>query len=100
VLEVSSGEFDAVHTNKFQAPKIFSQQLWNKAGPTVDSMMIQLTMIKENFDVEEAGIPFGWMGVSKELCVFLDKGRKGYQSSTHIHQQYASGDVSIESHRS
>jgi hypothetical protein len=28
-LEVSSGEFDAVHANKFQSPENFKQQLWN-----------------------------------------------------------------------
>jgi hypothetical protein len=47
-LEVSSGEFDVVHANKFQMPENFKQQLWNKAGPTVDSMMIQLNLIKGN----------------------------------------------------
>jgi hypothetical protein len=45
--EVSSGEFDVVHANKFQMPENFKQQLWNKSGPTVDSMMIQLTLIKK-----------------------------------------------------
>jgi hypothetical protein len=70
---VSSGEFDAVHANKFQTPENFKQQLWNDAGPTVDSIMIQLTMIKENLEDDETGMPFKWMGVSKELRAFLDK---------------------------
>jgi len=70
---VSSGEFDAVHANKFQTPDNFKQQLWNEAGPSVDSMVIQLTMIKENLEDEEAGMPFQWMGVSKELCTFLNE---------------------------
>jgi hypothetical protein len=47
-LEVSLGKFDAVHANKFQALENIRQQLWNKAGPTVDSMMVQLAMIKQN----------------------------------------------------
>ena len=72
-LEVSSGEFDAVHANKFQTPENFKQQLWNDAGPTVDSMLIQLTMIKENLEDDEAGMPFEWMGVSKELRTFLEE---------------------------
>jgi hypothetical protein len=71
-LEVSSGEFDAVHANKFQTPDNFKQQLWNDAGPTVDSMLIQLAMLKENLEDEEAGMPFEGMGVSKELRAFLD----------------------------
>ena len=45
-LEVSSGELNVVHANKFQAPDNFRQQLWNE-GPTVDSMMVQLTMIRQ-----------------------------------------------------
>jgi hypothetical protein len=72
-LEVSLGKFDAVHANKFQTPDNFKQQLWNNAGPTVDSMMVQLIMIKDNLEDDEAGMPFEWMHVSKELCAFLDK---------------------------
>jgi hypothetical protein len=72
-LEVSSGEFDVAHANKYQTPHNFKQQLWNDAGPTVDSMLIQLTMIKENLEDDEAGMPFEWMGVSKELRTFLEE---------------------------
>jgi hypothetical protein len=36
-------------------------------------MMIQLTSIKENLEHNEAGMPFEWMGVSKELHLFLDE---------------------------
>ncbi len=70
---MSSGIFDAVHANKYQTPDNFKQQLWNNAGPTIDSMMVQLTMIKDNLEDNEAGMPFEWMGVSKELRTFLDK---------------------------
>ncbi len=35
-------------------------------------MLIQLTMLKENLEDEEAGMPFEGMGVSKELRAFLD----------------------------
>ena len=72
-LEVSSGKFDAVHANKFQTWDNFKQQLRNDAGPTVDSMMVQLIMIKDNLEDDKAGMPFEWMGVSKELRTFLDK---------------------------
>jgi hypothetical protein len=57
-LKVSSGELDAVHANKFQMPENFKQQLWNKTGPTVDSMMIQLNLITGNLEDNEAGMPF------------------------------------------
>jgi hypothetical protein len=39
-LAVSLGELNAVHANKFQAPDNFRQQLWNDAGPMIDSMMV------------------------------------------------------------
>ncbi len=67
------GKFDAVHANKFQTPVNFKQQLWNDADPTVDSMMVQLTMIKDNLEDDKAGLPFEWTRVSKELHAFLDK---------------------------
>ena len=70
-LEVLSGEFDAVHANKYQNPDNFRQQLWNNAGPTVDSMMIQLSMINDNLADDEAGISLEWMGISKELRGFF-----------------------------
>ncbi len=72
-IEVSLGGFDAVHANKFQMPKKFKQQLWNEAGPTVNSMMIQLNLIKGNLEDNKAGMPFEWVGVSEELRLFLDK---------------------------
>ena len=84
-LEVSSGEFDAVHANKFQVPKNLRQQLWNKAGPTIDSMMVQLTMIKDNLEDDEAGLPFEWMGVSTELRTFLDNDVEDGISTQLIH---------------
>jgi hypothetical protein len=36
-------------------------------------MVIQLTMIKDNLEDDEAGLPIEWMGVSKELRTFLDE---------------------------
>ncbi len=70
---MSSGEFNALHANKFQNPVNFRQQLWNNAGPTVDSMMVQLTMINNNLVDDEAGLQIEWMGVSKELRTFLEE---------------------------
>jgi hypothetical protein len=70
-LEVSSGELDAVHANKLQMPENFKQQPWNEAGPTVNNMMIQLNLIKGNLKDNKAGMPFEWVGVSKELRLLL-----------------------------
>jgi hypothetical protein len=71
-LEVSSGELEAVHANRFHCPVSFKQQLWNDAGPTVDSMVVQLSLIKDNLRDDEAGLQIEWMGVSKYLRAFLE----------------------------
>ena len=39
----------------------------------IDSMMVQLTIIKDNLEDSKAGLPFEWIGVSTELRLFLDK---------------------------
>jgi hypothetical protein len=80
-----------VHADKFQMPVSFKQQLWNKAGSTIDSMMIQLTLITENLGHYEAEIPFKWLGVSKELHLFLDeeKGKRISDQITYINDMLA-----------
>ncbi len=75
--EISLGGFDAIHANKYQKLTNFRQQLWNNAGPTINSMMVQLTLIKDNLEGNETGMPFEWLGVSEELCLFLEKEVKG-----------------------
>jgi hypothetical protein len=72
-------------------PENFKQQLWNKAGPTVDSMMIQLNLIKENLEENKAGMPLKWADVSKELCLFLDKeaGEEIHDQITYINEMLA-----------
>jgi hypothetical protein len=75
--EVSLGEFDAIHANKYQELTSLYQQLWNNVGPPINSMMVQLTLIKDSLEDDEAGMPFEWLGASKELCLFLDKEAKG-----------------------
>jgi hypothetical protein len=42
-LEVSSGEFDTAHGQKYVEPQNFLQALWNEAGPAVRSMKKCLT---------------------------------------------------------
>ena len=79
-LEVSSGELEAVHANRFHRPDSFKQQLWNDAGPTVDSMVVQLSLIKDNLRDDEAGLQIEWMGVSKDLRAFLE-GEAGHDPS-------------------
>ncbi len=44
--EVSSGIFDAAYRQKYEEPTNFLQSLWNVAGPSVASMLMQLDLIK------------------------------------------------------
>ncbi len=48
-------------------------------------MMVQLTMIKDNLEDNESGLPFEWMGVSMELRTFLDKEVRDGISAQFIH---------------
>ena len=63
-------------------------------------MMVQLTMIKDNLEDDKAGMPFEWMGVSKELHIFLDEEVGSGISDQLIYINDMSRDVSNESHRS
>jgi hypothetical protein len=56
ILEVSLGEFEAAHSQKYQYPESFLQALWNKAGPVVGSMKIMLKLMKTEFKGELAGL--------------------------------------------
>jgi hypothetical protein len=55
-LEVSSGEFEAAHGQKYEEPANFLQALWNEAGLTVGSMKIMLKMLRTKFEGELAGL--------------------------------------------
>ena len=56
-LEVASGVFEASYTNTFEEPDSFKELLWNIAGPSVGSMSIFLDLLKDELEVEEAGLP-------------------------------------------
>jgi hypothetical protein len=55
--EVSSGVFDKIHSNQFEEPDTFKQQLWNVAGPSPGSILICLNFLKDNLEADEAGLP-------------------------------------------
>jgi hypothetical protein len=56
-LEVSSGVFDAIHSNQFKEPNTFKQLLWNIAGPSPCSIIICLNLLKDNLEADKAGLP-------------------------------------------
>jgi hypothetical protein len=51
-LEVSSGVFDAVHSNKFEVPDNFKQHTWNEAGQSPGSMIILLGLLKDELEAD------------------------------------------------
>ncbi len=73
VLEVSSGEFEAAHSQKYQNPESFLQALWNKAGPVVGSMKIMLKLMKTEFKEEVAGLTADSSNIPQTLIDFLIK---------------------------
>ncbi len=72
-MEVSSGEFEAAHSQKYQNLESFLQALWNKAGPVVKSMKIMLELMKTEFKGEVAGLTADSSNVPQTLIDFLIK---------------------------
>ncbi len=79
--EVSSGFFDATHSNKFKEPDNFKQLLWNIAGPFPGSMIIFLDLLEDDLESDQAGLPADFDKIPLKLIEFmvLDAGedRKG-----------------------
>ncbi len=70
-LEVSSGVFDAAHSNKFEEPKNFKQLLWNLAGPSPGSMIILLDLLKDDLEADQAGLPANFDKIPLKLLEFM-----------------------------
>jgi hypothetical protein len=73
VLEVSLGEFEAAHSQKYQHPEIFLQALWKEAGPAFGSMKIMLKLMKPEFEGEVAGLTADSSNVPQTLIDLLIK---------------------------
>jgi hypothetical protein len=71
LLEVSSGLFDTVHSNKFKVPDKFKKFIWNKAGPSPGSMIILLGLLKDELEADQAGLPAKFNRVPVKLLEFL-----------------------------
>jgi hypothetical protein len=70
-LEVSSGVFDAVHSNKSKEPDDFKKLIWNKAGPSPRNMIILLGLLKDELEADQAGLPAKFNRVPTKLLEFL-----------------------------
>jgi hypothetical protein len=88
VLEVSLGELEAAHSQKYQNPESFLQALWNKAGPVVGSMKIMLKLIKTEYKGEVAGLTADSSNVPQTHIDFLIKeaGKDPYNAIAFLNQ--------------
>ena len=73
VLEVSSGEFDALHTKKYATPMTFLHTLWNVAGPSAGAMRICLEIIINELSGQVAGVPADFKELPEELIQYMYK---------------------------
>ncbi len=71
VLELSLGELEAAHSQKYQNPESFLQALWNKAGPVVGSMKIMLKLMNTEFEGEVARLTADSSNEPQTLIDFL-----------------------------
>jgi hypothetical protein len=69
--KVSSGVFDATHSNKYEEPKNFKQLLWNVVGPSTGSMIIMLKLLKDNPEADQAGLPADFSQIPLTLLEFM-----------------------------
>jgi hypothetical protein len=69
--EVSSGVFDATHSNQFKKPNNFKQLSWNIAGPSPGSMIILLDLLKDNLEANQAGLPTDFIRVPMKLLKLM-----------------------------
>jgi hypothetical protein len=69
--EVASGVFEARYTNTFEEPNSFKELLWNIAGPSVESMIIFLHLLKDDLEAEKAGLPVEFHKIPATLLALL-----------------------------
>jgi len=60
-----------VFANTFEEPNSFKELLWNIAGPSVGSMIIFLDLLKDDLEVEEAGLPAEFNKIPAKLLDLL-----------------------------
>jgi hypothetical protein len=56
--EVSSGVFEATFSKKFEDPQDFKQKLWNRAGPSPESMIVYLNLLWDELEYARTDLPF------------------------------------------
>jgi hypothetical protein len=56
--EVSSGVFKATFSKKYEDPIDFKQELWNRAGPSPESMIVYLNLLRDELEYARTDLPF------------------------------------------
>jgi hypothetical protein len=69
--EVSSGVFDATHSNKYEEPENFKRLLWNVAGASTGSIIIMLELLKDDLEADQAGLPADFNRIPLTLLEFM-----------------------------
>jgi hypothetical protein len=69
--EVSSGLFNAIHSNQFEEPDTFKQFLWNVAGPSPGSIIICLDLLKDDLEADKAGLPANFNRMPAKLLKLM-----------------------------
>jgi hypothetical protein len=95
--EVSSGVFDATHSNKFEEPDNFKKLLWNVAGPSPGSTIILLDLLKDDLEADHAGLPTDFDRIPMKLLEFmvLDAGEDQENQIKFINKSLRSWNTSI-----
>ena len=68
---MSSGVFDATHSNKFDKPNDFKKLLWNVPRPSPGSMIILLDLLKDNLEADPAELPTDFDKIPMKLLKFM-----------------------------
>jgi hypothetical protein len=73
VTEVSSGEFVASFSKKYKDPKDFKQELWNNAGPSPESMIVYINLLRKELEDTTADLSFNVTSFGRLYKLLMDE---------------------------
>jgi hypothetical protein len=81
VTEVSSGEFEASFSKKYKDPKDFKQELWNNVGPSPESMIVYINLLRKELEDSTADLPFNVTSFGRLYKLLVDESRTDYRDN-------------------
>jgi hypothetical protein len=81
VTEVSSREFEASFSKKYKNPKDFKQELWNNTGPSPESMIVYINLLRKELEDANADLPFSVTSFGCLYKLLMDKSRTDYHDN-------------------